>query len=111
MSTGEMSRLLTWLLIIFSQHMLVSANVCDASSNQCNKQGVSFASESDARAYKNNNPECRYVCNAQCVAQTSQGCSSWRYVCKPPNDYKPKTRTIPHTPQTGAGMQFVCPAA
>ena len=93
MSTGEMSRLLTWLLIIFSQHMLVSANVCDASSNQCNKQGVSFASESDARAYKNNNPECRYVCNAQCVAHTSQGCSSWRYVCKPPNDYKPKTRT------------------
>ena len=88
-----MSRLLTWLLIILSRHMLVSANVCDASSNQCNKQGVSFASESDARAYKNNNPECRYVCNAQCVAHTSQGCSSWRYVCKPPNDYKPKTRT------------------
>lgn len=93
MSTGEMSRLLTLLLIIHSQHMLVSANVCDASFFQCDEQSATFSSESYALAYRNNNPECGYVCHEQCTAQTSQGCSSKRWVCKRSNNKKPNPIT------------------
>ena len=100
-----MSRLLTLLLIIHSQQMLVSANVCGAKLIQCNEQGLIFGSESDASAYKNNNPDCGYVCGKQCAAQNMMGCSSYRWVCTLPNKLKPLT-TCPNRTTSNHYMNF-----
>ena len=86
--------------------MSANANVCELAYLQCNKQGVIFSSEADATAYKKNNPECEYECTEQCEAHTSQGCSSWRYVCKQLKHQPPTDTTCPDRTTSNHYMNF-----